>query len=508
MALSQLLTLKIKRHENIPSILLYDEKIMCRDLASKLKKERLFDEAIPYVDGLFYSSKTQKLLISELQEYFKNILPISENEIMFGYTSGEMACSFALYLRLINKKSFVIETRPGLIADTGRYEWAFKDGWISKAYYSLQKKLCVLSGEDGYNTMVLYPNSKILKGIQYEIFDYNTELSNIDKYYSEKILSCFDIDVEKLIGKKQLLLTNSISHCANTTIYGKELAPYVFQVLLDYYGSTGDLVVKQHPHDELDMTPFFTGGIEFNKNVPIELIRLIPDLKLNAIVSGYTTSAWRIKDLTCDYRQAGLKFFRLLHLIHDIKIAIDYCEVNNIEKVTTNIPSEMIEEFVKYNSNKISIVKPSDKHDGSIMLNSLLINIDNSEQNILVIDDDNKTEIRYKNLPKKVINLNLIKINNNSIAPKINHKLIILNDTSCKNYYYFKKLNYEKNYLEAKIDMCNPLIDGELRVVYHESIGGDIECIKKMIEYHDKNNTYDRGEKEWWSNILGERYGF
>ncbi len=500
MQFTQITTLKFKKHKNDHTVLMYDTATVDSVFAERISRSQIFDVMIPYRDSIFYMIDSKEELVQQLSSYFGNLLTnnsIDLRTIDCVYSAGEIANSFGLFAAISNLKFYLYETRPGLLKDKSRYTWGQKDGWLSKSYSDLQKEYGTLCGELDNLFTITYPKNK-LHSTKSKSFDFHKSFSNLEHDDAQRILSCFDIEKKDLSGEIQLLLPNSISHTVNTTVFKEKQVPYVYQVMLDYYGTGQKLVVKQHPHDKVDFTPYLKGATKLSSNYPIELIRLWDDVSIYSIVSGYTTSAWRIKDMSKKWKQTGLKFFRYCHLIHEFRICIDICIQNNITELSTNIPLEFISEFIKNFSKKITVYDEGNTTDAAtyLFLKSKPMTIPENARSIII--DDLETKI--KDETGKII-VTVKKCANNSIAPETT-RYIQINNIPLKSYDALVDLYYEDAQIIAKY--VPPIDLSQIIQLLDSAIDSDMDSIKALINLIDSKKVITPpDEVNWWVRIVG-----
>ena len=499
MQFSQLVTLKYVEQNECEPILLYDTDTANEDFIKRIKQSEIFDLLIPYSENKFYMVDTEQSLIKSLTSYFDEIFEkagCSVDSISYAYTAGEIANSFALYAVIKNIKFSLFETRPGLFKDSSRYNWGYKDGWLSASYKKMQIKYGTLCGEKNLFDTIVYPGCG-WKNRKCREFDFNGLFSSLDPKICTQILSCFDLsDVGVISGDVQLLLTNSISHTVNTTVFSEKLVPYVYQLMLDYYGNDYKLLIKQHPHDRWDFSDQFKNATKLKPDFPIEMIRLIKGMTIKSIISGYTTSAWRIIDLADEWKQTGLKFYRYAHILHEIRVVIDLCIKNGIKKIRTNIPTEFLSTFISVITDEIQIVEADESNNElvCVMCSSTPMET-NPYKKTIMIDDVGCSLADPEQYDR--IQVTTKKSDSKSIAPET-LRFVYVRGIDLSGYMYEADLYYESLHVFAfrYVEDIGQVFEGAMR--------GELSFIKIITNcyYHGIRLQRSVEESAWWGRLL------
>ncbi len=509
MGLSQLITIKYSINvSSNSSILLYNKNIISPKIITRITKNKIFDETIEYEDSLFYSIVDDDKLVDSLCSYFDNLLA-KYDDISMIYSAADLANSFGIYSSLKNYPITVFENYQNQFTLIDRYNWGHKDGWLSDSYYFIQKKSEILCNEHGFYNSFIYPNTNLNECSNRKKIDFDHLFELLDKPLKNRLLKCFDIDITSFSGDLQLLLLNSESHCLNTTIYKRDQIPHIYHVLLDYYGESKKILLKQHPHDHISYSKYFDECIEMRPDVPIEFIKLVEGLTISSIISGYTTAGFRLQNYTKRYVQAGLKFFRYVHILHEIVLALDLCKYLGVKEVYMPLDKEFVESLLKslkfdipitykYKDNtKTAHVMISGEHHFKTTNKSPQIWVEQSK----IIIPESICKKTYQIISEIKWNSNDFNINNPC-------PLLLINcPQSVTSYEYERKLLFEKAIIKTKSieNVSNRIVtfDDFKQLLETTFITKDkklIEAISKA--YQDGTIVYPSPEEiDWWNKI-------
>ena len=299
------------------------------EVVKKLEQNGIFDKVIIYRDDTSIEKECEILDINS--DYFDNLLEknsldcASFDEI---YVECDQVNAFGLYLVNRNIRHNMIEMNPDQFNDVWRSQSLMERGIISVNYHEIQMRAGVITGKNPLITVIKNNyNGKIEKNN----IDFTALLKKIDPKYKELLLTTFN--VPKISNSSQLLVMNSFNNCSGNSVFSYDQSPYIYQMILDYLIETEeDVVIKQHPHDAIQLDDFPYKSL--SKDIPLELLCIHDGVRIKRAFSIQSTATDKIKETIVDDVRIGWAFFKLCHLMHHIRIISSII----VEKKLTSMP--------------------------------------------------------------------------------------------------------------------------------------------------------------------------
>ena len=447
-SLSSLLLLRFVVHRNERACLVVYERKGKEKLTANLIENGLFDEIVFYDERRWYTCKSKELLENDMNEYFneklheKNIDIWNTEEI---YCAADVSNSFGIFLA-INKIDFTLfdMTKNQFLAQS-RYESLYKNKRISEPYYALQKEYGVLSGEKN--------NCKLMSRLESDYSElqndrctkYNLEsLESLELEDRKRILNCFDVELDQLLGNIQLVIMNSMHYCNGNSGFPTRKGPYVYQILGDFFSiKNTKLVIKQHPHDVVPFKDFFPSATILDSNFLIELIKICDNVRIKNALSINTTASGRLEGYIDNEVSVGLIFLKIAPLLHYIYVCYDLSQHINgnfryyqslVESKSERQESQFMEKFMKNNfpnidTHSINVGIFESYSDGAFIIKSDMkkISLDKiGERSVIVFIRGSLVSdtIPESEMPNVItFNYNVKKVGNHSLADAANETI-------------------------------------------------------------------------------------
>ena len=317
--ISGMMMLRMIKHADKKAVLLVPEYVRRDRALNRMIENGVFDLVIIFDDRPFYKISTKEKLIEVMVEYFDSLFKknkLGVEDASEEYVSCDMTNSFAMYLLEKGKKFTICEMSRNTTLLRGRYDGGFNDGWMGETYYKHQKANGLLCGEKGNCSVMVYPDSDIDKigkeTKEYVIFDFG-DYSTLKKEQTNKIMSCFDVDISYFDSNIQLVILSSRNMCNGHSIFDTKQSTYAFQLLLEYFGrSRFKRVIKPHPSDTIEVfKEYFPGATFLNPDFPIEFIRLNKISKISELLTITSSGADKISDLVGRKTEVGWVFYKI-----------------------------------------------------------------------------------------------------------------------------------------------------------------------------------------------------
>ena len=364
-SLSYIILLRFVTHRDKRAYLIVHERSGKEKLLFNLLNNKIFDRIIIFNERRWYNIQSREEILQDLNSYFNGLLEKFEVNIHNAdeiYTSADLTNSFGIYL-IANRIDFTLfDLEKNQFSLERRYEIPFRDGWISEAYYSLQKEFGVLCGEKNNCKLLCKLESTyspaILRGKRYGVYDFNnlTKLNKIDR---AKILNCFNMDLDVLSGNVQLMIMNSRDCCGGNSIYSWERSPYLFQILRDFFSIPDmKMVIKQHPHDTINFSKFFPNAVILDTDLQIEFIKLYDNLHIKYSLYIDTTAGERLKGFIESELSVGWIFYKIapylskLYACYSLSLNLgDFSHYQQLltEKRFNKIEESLMKKFMEMN---------------------------------------------------------------------------------------------------------------------------------------------------------------
>ena len=330
-SLSSLLLLRLTLHRDKEAILVTTGSYSKEKVLAKLLENGLFDDIILFDEKRWFMCESRELLINDMNTFFNKEFTLRDRDIHEAeeiYCSSDWSNSFAIFLAANSVKFTIFDIYKDQLSSEARYEAIYNSGSALEPYYTLQKKYGVLNGEKG--------NCKLKTRIEsvYDSdddsgntkFDYNNfnEIKSEDR---KKILNCFSINTQLLQGDVQLVLMNSRVFCRSHSIYSASEIPFMYQTLLDFFYIEGTrILIKQHPHDPINISKFFPYATILDPNFLVEFIKLYDEIHIANVTSIRTTSLDRIGGCVGNELTLGKVFFKIVQHLHHMYVCYDLAE--------------------------------------------------------------------------------------------------------------------------------------------------------------------------------------
>lgn len=310
----------------------------------RIADEGIVDDVISFDDRFLFKAKDQNALQKELIEYFDQLLNengISLTSKVMTYIACDMSDSFGMYLQYKGLPFTIYEMSPGQFFLRSRYDGAYRDGWMGEAYYTRQKTYGLLCGEKGGCHVLMYPQSDVARAkmeTDPEVFDFS-DYSQLDDTSRSAIISCFDINIP-IDATVQLVLLNSRNMVNGHSIFGLAEAPYLFQMLVQFFGKPGmQSLIKPHPADTVEcMQRYFPESVFLDPDFPIEFLHLFGNIRISRVVTIGSSAADKIADMTDSVVSIGWIYYKLSQYIEAIDLACKVAsQMRSVRTVSTRL---------------------------------------------------------------------------------------------------------------------------------------------------------------------------
>jgi len=358
---AQLLTLRLTKHREEQAILVGCDIADRMRLVENLLEAKLFNYVISYPYGLAFLENTEEQVVKVISACFDKKLSDINVDVKNAskiYTYDDVHNAFAIYLNNKNIDYTWIEPKRFTSTETNftkhfvRCEIRYHEGIISESYCQQYKASSPMDSDFSCKkSIVIYPNTPIYDCDFIERFDFDKKLFDISSSDKKRVLACFNLHMDDFMSKKlSLLVANSDDMSAfyirknyildnhiqsitpkNNVIYSPQQITDLYTVILDYFLLDDvELMYKQHPYAVVDFGSIIKenfGACIIDGDMPIELILLIPEIKIKQVLSLLTSATAKIEEFVEENMELGLNFttvyffFNRLHAI--MKLALD-----------------------------------------------------------------------------------------------------------------------------------------------------------------------------------------
>lgn len=375
-ALSQMIVLRYKFHENEKAILLISQDNSKTDIYRALEDKRIFDKVIPYNSGIGCFEGNKERANQVICDYFHELFQETGTDLAGidkVYISSDMTCPFGVFAYNKRMEYSVVEFGSGQLAAIDRWEWRERSGGADRAYSELLRETSALTGDENlletYILVLPRPQEKYFSTHKRMVYvDFTKELSLLPNEVKEKILSIYNISRNDYHAIDTLVLTNSRGILTQTGIPEPEF-PYLYQLLLDYYvTNAGNVVFKRHPYGLIHYTGKIPGIGNLNGILPIEFIALFRDMRIKNVLVAESTSVDKIKPYVDNVIAAGAVYYRNQHFLMLHQLYVTYSLVGSIGDHDINFCQTINPDFLQrylcyvfpqYNSKELNSVNPN-----------------------------------------------------------------------------------------------------------------------------------------------------
>jgi len=324
-----------------------------------------------------YSKNTEQQTLEFLTSTYSPIFEerkINLKKATAIYEHYDWLCGFALYLRhcgisyvhfdsVPNRQVF---TKP-LVMNAVR---------CSKGMNNLLKKLSSVDENNKVvNKIMIFPSTKFFDNQLLaeserqliEIFDFDKQFDLINESDKQKILSCFNIDINFLQNKSISMLlpsstgfTHLLSKNHNVAfkdiLYNKDKYLFLYTTILEYFANRqNEITYHPHPTRESSITslePLKQRGVKYvDANMPIEFCQWIPNVKIKQLLlveSGSKAKLETMVDEVVALNREYVKVFNILDRLYIIQQIIDGLTLYKNIKIY-GIPQKIFETMYKFN---------------------------------------------------------------------------------------------------------------------------------------------------------------
>lgn len=252
--------------------------------------------------------RASEVLSSGIKEYFGRLLEESNCNInvtdeVFVSNSGAY-CAFELFLTLTKIPYSLVEFSKNEFADRRLVRSINQYDEISLAYRNLVFSAGSIIGANEYCKKHIYcSNSKLDKTLPGETYFFDPlSLKDLRNETKEKILAAYpEMNFAKVAEISALLVPNSESltkrAIASCGSYIRDnIAPYT--LLIDLMKIPSErLMIKPHPHGTFSFETRFSHSILFDKTFPIEFLQLLPNCRIEQMISVETSAVDKVSNL-------------------------------------------------------------------------------------------------------------------------------------------------------------------------------------------------------------------
>jgi len=373
------------KHKNEPAILVGCDILKREMLASKLIEMELFDYVIDYPYKLAFDGESEEDVLTTINNCFDP--KFEEKQIDIGtiskiYTSDDVHNAFAIYLDGKNIDYTWIEPTENKSKVYARYNHRFSMGVVSQGYYNLYRKTApITTNGKCVKSVILFPNTDLKDNLYVERFDFNANFLKIPDDKKIAILNCFDIDIDLFKSNNiSLYLPNSTNfvvdeaqasgvrvthltkgndvHFVLNHSYCPEKVDSFTATLCDYFIDRNNTILcKQHPYSEVNFEKIFDGKAKIlDKDMPIEFLLLVPNIKISQLLSVYTTAAVKLGAAVENDVQIGRSFRSVFYFYNKLFVTMNFI-LNNMQNKEIRyygIPREAMDRFYQYGFDNLS----------------------------------------------------------------------------------------------------------------------------------------------------------
>lgn len=343
-ALAHFIVLAVNRHRKEEKIFVFSEADKEKVIIAKaLCENDIFQKVVFLKGSIFPEAKSEdkmqikKAVLQTYNNLFKeNHISIKADDTV--YTTTDICGVFRYYL-IENEIQFIhVMLDAADIYDRYKDIGAFKIGAVSRTYMDLLNENKVFNGKNPLcNKIIAFPNTEIRDDYleyknKFEKFDLQEQLKHLDRQVAFKIFSSFHLHMNELVKMKNVVLSNSEGFLWSTIddegYSGRNRMEHtlLYQILIDFYidDPIESIVLKGHPNNFIDWKRYFNGISILDKNMPIELIQLCKEVKIEKALALQTTAISKIEDKIKEITLATVNFARYYHSFCRLFLA---CEI-------------------------------------------------------------------------------------------------------------------------------------------------------------------------------------
>ena len=357
-AFMQILVLRLKKHKDKKAVLIAAdnnnrENGNKKELILKFKDAGLFDEIIFFPSNLAYQKETEPEVLDEINSFFNNVFKCHNINIRDAhniYTFDSFRNALAIHLDYYNIKCIWGEHQPNDFKATMNY-CAIGKGILSESFYNLHRKVFPLDDEGMlYKPIIAFPETNNVKESSLiERCNFYADLKTLDDKDKQVILNCFGIKDELIkflqSNETSMLLTNSNSYIIQlaeqhynmrknnfipykkTTLsglqYSQETINYLYALLCDYYMNVkSKIMCSDHPYAETDFSLIFDEVTLLDANVLMELLLLMPNVKLSQTISIATTAVKNLSPIIKQNISLGNEFVSAFYFYNKLYVGL------------------------------------------------------------------------------------------------------------------------------------------------------------------------------------------
>ncbi|MCL1986413.1 MAG: hypothetical protein FWG64_00350, partial [Firmicutes bacterium] len=373
MSFYQMLTLRLIKHKNEKAILIFssfsDSISLKKHLFDKLKNIGVFDEIISLP---FISAKTMKDENLQTEQQIMNKIistynPIMEShgvnlhDIKTAYEFYDWNASFAFFMYYYNINFVQLEPMPNSTEFFyHRCVDLLKKDFTTPVYFNLYEKIFRMNEHDKptgkimlFSETIFFDNANLTEEEKsfVEYFDFNKNFCLIDESYKQKILSCFNIDINFLKNNSVcILIPNSfhftwiisqrsekVIHKLKDALYTDSEYEKIYITLAEYFSHKDNIVMYiSHPNyntSTMGIDTFVNRKIYiFDKNMPVEFLHWIPNFRIKQALSVKTTATQKLTTIIDENIELDWGFVQMYNIMDRLYI---------IQKIISTLPQSI-----------------------------------------------------------------------------------------------------------------------------------------------------------------------
>lgn len=464
---------RLTKNVNQDAILMVGNEQLMGPIYNKLDKLislGLFKKIIYCNECYGINAECVELCERSIKEYFDKIF--RDNHVDIDrldeiYTGVDTLHSFGVYLELINRRYFFLESYKNFFNDAASRVAGCRG--TMPVYIDTMIKNNAGDGNSYFATKVIRPGSE--RQVNSIIFDYENEVYNISPQNKKLLFKFFgmpetinaQMPVDVLITCSQWVLRNYPDVKKRTIT--------IYQYIADYFaGSNPNMIIKPHPLSRCDVDDYrenFNNIFVFEKEFPSNFMPLIDNLQVRNTYTICSTGAATMSSQTGQMYLTGFTFYKMYPNIHKLGYTFSlYKKIfSDLIFSSYGISNEFIERVKNYVfgldsvpmkwtdvnniSNNFIVVDNIDWNSGNYKEN-MIASMHNTQKNYVVVcinsmEDYFFEEFLYdaKGLYLCIIKLEKELIKQNVVAPRETEYLFIFTnnfDTANK----IKEFKYER----------------------------------------------------------------